>query len=315
LCSQRRPRPPQVRILAALVLALATTVGVAVAADVTPETFCAAAVPFDSKNFTRSTTIDNEFLPLTPGTRFILEGRANRTGQPLAHQVIFTVTDLTMVINGVRSRVMHDVDVNDDVLIEEELSFFAQDDAGRVWNTGEYPEEYLNGVFAGAPRSWFSGLEFAEAGVHMLNNPQLGTPPYLQGDAPLVNFMDCGEVYQKDLTRTVPVKTYERVLAIREWAPRERGGGFQLKYHAPGIGIVEVGAINDPEGETLVLVERRQLNPAELAQVRRASLAVDKHGRATHNLYRQTKPLELASSTPTYELRIPLISRTASVAR
>jgi hypothetical protein len=305
-----------VRILATLLLALATGFGIAGATpNITPETICDPAAPFDSRNFTRSTTIDNEFLPMTPGTRFILEGRANRTGQPLAHQVIFTVTDLTMVVHGVKSRVMHDVDVNDGVLIEEELSFFAQDDAGRVWNTGEYPEEYVNGSFAGAPRSWFSGMEFATAGVHMLRDPQLGTPPYVQGDAPLVKFLDCGQVYQKDLTVTVPTRIYERVLAIREWAPLERGGGFQLKYHAPGVGIVNVGAIDDPEGETLVLVERRQLNAAELAQVRRASLRVDRHGRDTHELYRQTQPMELASSTPTYELRIPLISRTSTVAR
>jgi hypothetical protein len=247
---------------------------------------------------------------MTPGTRFILEGRANRTGQPLTHQVIFTVTDLTKVINGVRSRVMHDVDINNGVLIEEELSFFAQDDAGRVWNTGEYPEEYANGAFTGAPRTWIAGLDFAVAGVHMLPNPQLGTAPYLQGEAPLVKFLDCGQVYQKDLTVTVPLKTYERVLAIREWAPLERGAGFQVKYHAPGVGIVNVGAINDPEGETLVLVDRRQLNAADLAQVREASLKVDQRGRETHDVYRQTQPLELAT---TYQVRIPLISRASSL--
>ena len=263
-------------------------------------------MPFSRDNFTRATTIDNEFLPLVPGTRFILEGRANRTGQPLAHQVIFTVTDLTKVINGVRSRVMHDEDVNNGKMIEEELSFFAQDDAGRVWNTGEYPEEYnASGQFIGAPRTWIAGLGFAEAGVHMQKDPRLGTPPYLQGDAPLVKFLDCGEVYQKDQQVTVPVRSYDRVLVIREWAPQEPGGGFQLKYHAPGVGIVKVGAIDDPEGETLVLVERRQLDAAALAEVRERTLLVDHHGRQTHALYSQTQPLE----RPTYQLRVPIVSR------
>jgi hypothetical protein len=306
LCSQRRLRSDPVRIFFALTLLLAATVGAA-SAEVTPTTSCDPVGPFASKDFTRSTTIDNQFLPLVPGTRFILEGRANRTGEPLAHQVIFTVTDLTKVINGVRSRVMHDVDVNNGKVIEEELSFFAQDDAGRVWNTGEYPEEYnASGQFTGAPRTWIAGLGFAEAGVHAFKDPQLGTPPYVQGNAPLVNFLDCGEVYQKDQRVTVPAGSYEGVLVIREWAPREPSGGFQLKYHAPGVGIVQVGAINDPEGETLVLIERRLLSEAELAPIRDATLKEDQHGRQTHELYRQTQPLHYPP------IRLPMISRTGS---
>ena len=39
-------------------------------------------------------------------------------------------------------------------LQEQELAFFAQDDQGNVWNFGEYPEEYDNGKFTGAPSTW-----------------------------------------------------------------------------------------------------------------------------------------------------------------
>ena len=62
-----------------------------------------------------------------PGTRLTLEGRANRGGGPLPHTVTFTVTDLTKVIAGVRTRVAWDVDVNEGELSETELAFFAQD--------------------------------------------------------------------------------------------------------------------------------------------------------------------------------------------
>src|SRR3990170_3720292 len=66
-------------------------------------------------------------------------------------------------------------------LVETELAFFAQDDDGNVWNLGEYPEEYENGEFVGAPSTWIAGLAGAEAGVHMLAEPRQGTGYYLQG--------------------------------------------------------------------------------------------------------------------------------------
>jgi hypothetical protein len=67
--------------------------------------------------------------------------------------VVFTVTDLVKVVDGVTSRVVHDVDRQDGEVTEAELAFFAQDDRGNVWNLGEYPETFENGKFAGAPTS------------------------------------------------------------------------------------------------------------------------------------------------------------------
>jgi hypothetical protein len=46
-----------------------------------------------------------------------------------------------------------DRDFQDGELVEEELSFFAQDDGGTVWNFGEYAEEYEDGEFVGAPNT------------------------------------------------------------------------------------------------------------------------------------------------------------------
>jgi hypothetical protein len=91
-------------------------------------TGCDRLVQFDPAEFGSSTVIDNKFLPLTPGTQLVLEGRANRTGELLPHTVTFTVTDLIKVIDGVPTRVMWDVDENEGELVEAELAFFAQDD-------------------------------------------------------------------------------------------------------------------------------------------------------------------------------------------
>jgi len=58
---------------------------------------------FDRNNFDQSTTIENEWFPLQPGTQFIYEGSSVEGGKRLPHRVVFTVTDLTKVIDGVRT--------------------------------------------------------------------------------------------------------------------------------------------------------------------------------------------------------------------
>jgi hypothetical protein len=203
---------------------------------------------------------------------------------------VFTVTDLVKEIQGVRSVVAWDVDSGDGEIQEAELSFWAQDDDGNVWNLGEYPEEYDAGVFTGAPLTWISGLQRARAGIHMFAEPKVGTPPYSQGIGPAVDFHDCAQVVQKGRHVEVPFGRYNDVLVTREWDPSQPG--TQLKYHAPGVGIVQVAAENDPEGETLVLTNRKQLDPRALADARRETMKLDKRGRRTNDLYRRTEPVE-----------------------
>jgi hypothetical protein len=64
---------------------------------------------------------------------------------------VTTVTDLSKVIDGVRTLVILETDYTAGQLSEPELAFFAQDNAGNVWLVGEYPEEYENGKFDKAP--------------------------------------------------------------------------------------------------------------------------------------------------------------------
>src|SRR5262245_45893820 len=86
---------------------------------------CNPFTPFNPNNFTTPTTIDNPWLPLVPGTQLVLEGRANRGGGSLPHQVVFTVTDLTKVIAGVPSVVVWDRDFQEGQIVAAELAFFA----------------------------------------------------------------------------------------------------------------------------------------------------------------------------------------------
>ena len=58
------------------------------------------------------------------------------------------------------------------------------------------------------------------------------------------------------------------------------------------MGNIQIGAINDPEGETLVMSSRRQLTPAELAAARQEVLRLDARGHMFNDIYAQTAPAQ-----------------------
>lgn len=267
---------------AAVALAAAVASGSA-AADATARS---AGVAFDPASFDRSWAIDNRWLPLTPGTEFVFTGRSNDGEKRL----VFTVTDLVKVVGGVRNVVVWDRDFTDGELVEAELAFFAQDNAGNVWHTGEYPEEYEGGKIVGIP-AWLEGVKGASAGIEMKAQPRLGLPSYPQGFAPPpVNWNDHALIFRTGQKVCVPVRCYADVLITREYTPGEPGA--QLKYYAAGTGNVRVGwAGKDPDREAVVLAKLVRLSPAELAKARAAALALDRRAYKTRpKVYGQTSP-------------------------
>jgi hypothetical protein len=289
-----RVRPTILTVVAAALLLFANSV--TASADEPKPPPCNTVAQFDPANFPSPPKIDNQWNPLTPGMQFTLAGEADRGGGLLPHRVVSTVTDLTKMINGVRTAVILERDVNEGALQEAELRFEAQDIAGNIWNLGEYPEEYEDGKFSAAPDVWLAGLAKAEAGNSMPADPQLGTPEYLQGWSPDIEFLDCAKVSKMQQRTCVPVGCYENVMIIDERSPLDPASGRQLKYHAPGVGNVRVGFVDDPEGEVLVLAQVAQLSPEELIKVRQDTLKLEEHAYKISGLYRQTPPLELISS-------------------
>lgn len=247
-------------------------------------------IPFQRNNFSNPTDIDNKWSPLIPGTQMIMEGVANRTGELLEHQVIFTVTGVTKVIDGVRNVVLWDRDINQGKLVEAELAFKAQDNDGNVWNLGEYPEEYENGEFLGAPSTWISGLGKAEGGLLMEGQPVVDPTYYAQGIVPPIDFLDCAKVVKMAQKKCTPLQCYYPVQVTHERAPLEPDTGIQRKYYAAGVGNVLINAINDPEGETLVLTQIVQLSPEALAQANQEALNLDRRAYRVNNQYRRTSP-------------------------
>ena len=241
-----RVRPAVLTILVASLLLLATAVP-ASGADPTPPP-CKTAAEFDPANFPNPPKIDNQWNPLAPGMQFVMAGEANGGKGLLPHRVVSTVTDLIKVVNGVPAVVVLETDINQGVLVKSELAFQAQDNAGNLWNLGEFPAEFDDkGNFERAPDTWISGLSDAEPGTLMLGNPQLGTPEYLQGWSPDIDFLNCAKVYKMQQKTCVPAGCYDNVLITEERSPLEPESGHQRKYYAPGVGNLRVGAVGDPE--------------------------------------------------------------------
>jgi len=239
---------------------------------------------FDPKgNFSAPTHVDNRWHPLVPGTQFAFQGRSDRGLGRMPHRVIFTVTGLTKKIDGVDTMVLYDRDFNDRTLSEAEITFFAQDDDGNVWNFGEYPEEYAkDGSLKGAPSTWLSGTLGAHAGILMRGNPKPATPPYMQGSAPRIGFGDTAKVLGYETRRCVPVGCAENVLVVDETNPLDPEDGHQLKYYAAGIGNISVApGKGGTEREILELVKVRNLRPTTLEKLHQQALLLDRRAYRT----------------------------------
>lgn len=245
---------------------------------------------FSPDNFDDPTNITNQWMPLKPGLQYIFEGETEEGGIVTQHQVIFTITDLIKVIDGVESVVIWDRDYSEGELVETELAFFAQDNDGNVWRMGEYPEVYENGELVEAP-AWISGLKGAVAGIMMPADPSLDASSYSQGWGPAVDFTDRAQVDQIDLEVCVALDCYDGVMVVAEFS-RSEPNAFQLKSYAPGIGNILVDwRGDDATRERLELVEIRELSPSELAEARNMALELEERAyEISKEVYDQTEP-------------------------
>lgn len=228
------------------------------------------------------------YFPLVPGTRFTYEGTVADDEGVHRHELVFVVTDLVKEVDGLDARVILDRDYSDGVLTESELAFFAQDDAGNVWTRGEYPEEYEEGTFTGAPSTWITGVRGARAGILVPGAPAVGTAPFVQGRAAAVGFYDVGQVVAEGKRVCIPLGCYSGGVEIRESAPNAPDDGVQLKYYAPHVGGVRIAAQGGDSREVMVLRSLRRLGPGDLQAARAAALQLDRHAYVVSKDYRTT---------------------------
>ena len=241
--------------------------------------------------FSRPLDVSNPMFPLVVGTQFVYQGTIADGEGSHPHSVVFTVTDLWKQVDHVRTVVALDQDFRDGGLQEQELAFFAQDDKGNVWNFGEYPEEYDNGKFTGAPSTWIRGTAGAYGGIHMLSEPRAGAQ-YREGLVPAIQFDDVSRIARTGQATCVQAGCYRQVLVVDETSPNDPASGHQIKYYSPRTGLVRVGARGGDTREFLALAVARHLDGAAMAKARAAALAMDRRAYQVTKVYRVTGPAQ-----------------------
>jgi hypothetical protein len=252
------------------------------------------AEDFDRSLFdASSTTIDNEWFPLTPGKRFTWRGWTEEEGERIHHRIVFTVTDLTKVVGGVRTLVGWDRDFSGGQLVETELIFLAQDKYGNIWHFGQYSETWEGPELVGGQAWLVDYIEGAKAGIWVKANPRVGAPAYSQGFAPAPFFWDdFARTIKVDTKTCVPLDCFEDVVVVEEFEPT-KPGGFQLKHYARGVGNVRVGWRGaDADREVLVLHKVERLGREAMDKARAEALELEQRA----GMYGRIPPAEERTS-------------------
>lgn len=193
-------------------------------------------------------TIDNPYLPLAPGNRWLYE-EINADGETERIEVV--VTDERKQVMGIAATVVHDTVMVDGQLIEDTRDWYAQDREGNVWYLGEDVDNYEDGELVDHEGSFEAGVDGALPGIVMLADPAVGDAyrqEFYEGEAE-----DMGEVVRLGESVSVPFGDFTDVLVTRDWNPLEPDI-IEEKYYAPGVGLVQEQKVAGEEGRG-VLVE------------------------------------------------------------
>jgi hypothetical protein len=178
-----------------------------------------------------STTIDNPYLPMTPGTRMVYR---TTDGDEHGREVV-RVTHRTRDVDGVTVRVVRDRAYVGGELVEDTRDLYAQDRRGNVWYFGENTKTLENGTVTSRKGSWLAGVDGALPGIVMEAHPRVGDA-YAQEDAPGVA-EDRAKVLSLDAHATVPYGSFDSLLKTKDFSPLEPSVVEHKKY-LRGVGSI-----------------------------------------------------------------------------
>lgn len=180
-----------------------------------------------------STTIDNPYFPLVPGTRLISEAVTPDGLQRTTTEV----TRDTKTIMGVDAVVVHDFVTLDGKPYEDTFDWYAQDRDGNVWYFGEATKEFGDDGTVDTKGSFEAGVDGAQPGIIMPGRPQVGDQyrqEYAKGVAE-----DTGEVLSLTGSETTPLTgPVKDLLVSKDLNLLDPGGPVENKYYARGVGLV-----------------------------------------------------------------------------
>ena len=176
--------------------------------------------------------VTNPLFPLPPGVTFVYAGVDS--GRPALD--VFAPSRHTKVINGVRTRVVHDQVYIRSVLRERTSDYYAQDRCGTVWYFGERTAELdRHGNVTSREGSWRYGRHGGQPGVFMQAHPQLDRR-FRQEWSPGVA-EDQFKAVSRGKPVTVPYRHFAHALRTRETTALEPCV-VDRKVYVRGIGEV-----------------------------------------------------------------------------
>jgi hypothetical protein len=184
----------------------------------------------DPDTVTFSTTIDNEWFPLSADTELILEGVDD--GETI--RVEITVEDNTEMVAGVETLVMVETEYEDGELVEVSRNFIAQAADGTVCYFGEDVNDYDDGQLVGHEGQWRAGENGYQPGILMPASPQVGDT-YYQEYAPGAA-EDMGSVIAFGDPISVPAGDFTDTMTMEDCNPLEDAETDE-KVYVRGIGL------------------------------------------------------------------------------
>ena len=223
---------------------------------------------FDAKNFGELYHV-NPWFPMTAGVQTVQRGFVTVGSRRVPHIKITTVTDVTKKIDGVRTVLVVDTDVDDGQVSETAIDYLAQDVGGNVWYLGSYTEAYESGQFLNAEDAWLAGVNGAAVGLLFPGDPTVGGPSFMQVSIP-GGEQSSAQVVKMGAKTCVPYDCFSDVVVVEE-------NGSEHKYWAPGIGGILTEPLSGDAQETEELINIKELSAEALAEISKEALRLDAH--------------------------------------
>ncbi len=192
---------------------------------------------FSAATFSNPTQVTDSFLSyLTETARTFVD-----SDEDAPETIVVEVQTTTRIVNGVESLVVRDRVFADELLVEDTLDWYAQDDLGNVWYMGEEVVNYEyddDGNLIGTDNggSWEAGVDGAEPGIAMWASPVVGQPyhqEYYEDEAEDMAVIVAFNVEVELGDGTI----YSNCLQILEWSELAPDA-LEYKYYVPGTGVV-----------------------------------------------------------------------------
>jgi hypothetical protein len=187
--------------------------------------------------------VTNPYFPLPQGAELTLAARGEDEGGPFEESSVLSHAGPGRTLLGVETFAVLDRAYAGGLLVEETYDYYAQDRDGNVWYFGEdvtnYEYDEAGGLIGTNNSSaWLAGVNGALPGFIMPADPQVGFS-YFQEFAAADDALDEALILASGQTFTFAGVTYDNVLVTFESSSLDPALR-ELKYYAPGLGIIRV---------------------------------------------------------------------------